>query len=595
MGPATMDAEDADLALENARASRAALDADVNLAYSSKLDFKSKELEQAGATGAEKRARAQAIRQCRVVRPMTMTHPCINMTHPYRLYVMMMLLLAHVVGVDARCGGPPSTINGNNCIGGCSLQGSPLRPLSDRGDRSCCQATRDYYATNPGVHPLRGCQFSMVGNPAWPHDIGGSSFSGNKATQSFAQCTAHGLGVCYFFNCDQCPPLTLNPTTSVPTASPTPPPPPTPPTSTPTSPTEHCCESVFETNNVGEGHHTLCDGCGGTYRIVARGAAGGYGEHGELYSSRGGYGASVTVEHTLESNTEIVIAVGETSQYFGGGGTFVRIEGAATPLVVAGGGGGSGYSAGDNQPDNSGRDAETARSDEYPGSDGKFLDPGNSAVICPPGSGGSNGTAGTAGKATGGGGWEDYLASASSVRIGGGGEMNMLPGTTCNGQSRNGGNGGGGSGYSGGGGGGNYGNNVDGGGAGSSWPMQGSELLVVFGLNDAGDGAGAVEIFRCAAPPSTTRCTDVENYTDMDCACCQHPCWDRTDDVAGGNFTDHTSVERRFGRKHCADGPYGCATNSAVSVRRTDVPGRVHLRRHQRMADPSIWSMLGGI
>ena len=43
-------------------------------------------------------------------------------------------------------------------------------------------------------------------------------------------------------------------------------------------------------------------------------------------------------------------------------------------------------------------------------------------------------------------------------------------------------------------------------------------------------------------------------------------------------------------------GAWGAPTAHAPPppVRRTDVPGRVHLRRHQRMADPSTWSVLGG-
>ena len=60
----------------------------------------------------------------------------------------------------------------------------------------------------------------------------------------------------------------------------------------------------------------------------------------------------------------------------------------------------------------------------------------------------------------------------------------------------------------------------------------------------------------------TDRCTDVVNYSDMDCSCCQHPCWDRGVDGFGN---DHTYVEREFGRNHCADGRYGCANHSVVS------------------------------
>eukprot|EP00041_Stephanoeca_diplocostata_P031752 m.996666 g.996666 ORF g.996666 m.996666 type:complete len:2211 (+) comp24021_c0_seq2:83-6715(+) len=91
----------------------------------------------------------------------------------------------------------------------------------------------------------------------------------------------------------------------------------------------------------------------GTWKITAFGAAGGYSKINSLY--RGGQGAMVYGEFFLTAGTVLNIVVGQSganvSNWFpqanagggGGGGSFVYINGAELPMVVAGGGGGSSY------------------------------------------------------------------------------------------------------------------------------------------------------------------------------------------------------------------------------------------------------------
>lgn len=86
----------------------------------------------------------------------------------------------------------------------------------------------------------------------------------------------------------------------------------------------------------------------GTYRIIAKGAAGGQSIN---WGPQGGFGAIITGDFSLAGGVVLKILVGQRGQSNtydggGGGGTFVTLIN-NTPLIVAGGGGGgsaSGFS-----------------------------------------------------------------------------------------------------------------------------------------------------------------------------------------------------------------------------------------------------------
>lgn len=78
----------------------------------------------------------------------------------------------------------------------------------------------------------------------------------------------------------------------------------------------------------------------GTYRIIAKGAAGGQSTN---WGPQGGFGAIITGDFSLSSGTVLKMIVGQrgipnTYEGGGGGGTFVTLID-NTPLIVAGGGG----------------------------------------------------------------------------------------------------------------------------------------------------------------------------------------------------------------------------------------------------------------
>jgi len=87
-----------------------------------------------------------------------------------------------------------------------------------------------------------------------------------------------------------------------------------------------------------------------TYRIITIGASGGTGSY---TSYNPGYGAIVQGDFSLLKNTMLNIVVGQRGQNDfnnwgggGGGGSFVWVENASLPLIVAGGGGGGGIATG---------------------------------------------------------------------------------------------------------------------------------------------------------------------------------------------------------------------------------------------------------
>jgi hypothetical protein len=87
----------------------------------------------------------------------------------------------------------------------------------------------------------------------------------------------------------------------------------------------------------------------GEYDILGAGAQGGSSEFPEILGTGGGLGAEVGGEIDLTAGEIIQIVVGQVGSgppawgSGGGGATWVFINGAANPLLVAGGGGGQGY------------------------------------------------------------------------------------------------------------------------------------------------------------------------------------------------------------------------------------------------------------
>lgn len=200
----------------------------------------------------------------------------------------------------------------------------------------------------------------------------------------------------------------------------------------------------------------------GSYRILAKGAAGG-----NSTTFTGGAGASIQGEFTLTSGQTIQAMVGQlggttatTSRGGGGGGgTYVNNQTTATLLLAAGGGGGAGQYA-----------TTTA-------ANGQTGTSGMAGLVASFGAGGTAGAGGSAGLYTGGGaGWTTKGADAAGN--GGKGGLTFAGGGTGGALASGGGAGGygggggayagaaGGAGYSGGGGGG-WSNSGQGGGGGS--------------------------------------------------------------------------------------------------------------------------------
>jgi len=82
--------------------------------------------------------------------------------------------------------------------------------------------------------------------------------------------------------------------------------------------------------------HSLDVPCSGKYHFVVCGAHGGtsYGQN-----KQGGSGAIIECDIILQQGEQLDIVCGYNSEYGGGGGTFISINGTENPLIVAGGGG----------------------------------------------------------------------------------------------------------------------------------------------------------------------------------------------------------------------------------------------------------------